>query len=108
MAVNSVHILVAIRRDSPPPTKQSSITQHELFGGRGPAFLDIHIYEEMEKTVLRVVPSASKLGSSVVRGGSAGSNLDLKTGSCVRNKQTDSTRPSGERVAVGMMAIQMH
>ena len=72
----------------PPPTKKSSITQHKLFGGRGPAFLDIHIYEEMEKMVLRVVPSASKLGSLVVRGGSAGSNLDLKTGSCVRNKQT--------------------
>lgn len=87
MAVNSVHILVAIRRDFFPPTKLS-ITQHKLFGGRGPALLNIHIYEEMEKMVVRVVPSASKLGSLVVRGVSAGSNPDLKTGSCVRNEQT--------------------
>lgn len=69
------------------PPKESSVTEHKLFGVWGLAFLNIHIYEEMEKMVIRVVPSA-QLGSLVVRGVMVGSNLDLKTRSFVRNEET--------------------
>lgn len=52
MLLNSVHILVAIRRDFPPRTNQL----HKLYivGGRGLAFLNSHFNEEMEKMLIRL------------------------------------------------------
>lgn len=110
--VNSVRTVVAIRRDF-FPLRNRQLHETEIVGGRGPAFLNIHINEEVQKMLIGLAKckQTGDWWEESRWGVSAESNLDLKTGNGIRNKQTETQKGQVETqkgLRVGKMANQMH